>query len=156
MLIFGAVRTEAFVSKKVATVVTPKAGTTSPASTSAPSPVAAPAPAPVTTLEGMSVALQAGDVTAWIVPHRAQQAAWTDRKWDSIPALAAVAKPDEPAPGATAGAATYVWMIDGAHADRVLEDRRPSFVVQFKDVPGISPDELSPIVVKLASVRRSG
>jgi hypothetical protein len=51
---------------------------------------------------------------------------------------------------------TWAWVVDGSAADRVIDDRRPSFVVMYKDVPGVSPDDLAPALVRLAPAPSGG
>jgi SH3 domain-containing protein len=155
VLNLGTIRTEAYLSKKVAAPVVVRDGRAlaygGSAASSASSASVPPPPAPVTTIDGMSVALQTGGATTWLVPHRIRAVAWRDRRVDSIASLAAAALNDEPAPEAGANGATYVWLIDGAGSDRTLEDPRPSFLAVFKDVPGVSPDDLGALLVKLGS-----
>jgi hypothetical protein len=43
---------------------------------------------------------------------------------------------------------TYVWTID-AQTSRLVDEARPTFVVQYKDVPGISPDDVLPVILRL-------
>ena len=43
---------------------------------------------------------------------------------------------------------TYVWTID-AQTSRLVDEARPTFVVQYKDVPGISPDDVIPVILRL-------
>jgi hypothetical protein len=130
-LVIGSVRAEGFISKKVSTLVS--AAATKPATT---------ASAPATAVDGMSVALLSGELTSWLVPHRAQPAVWRDRQVVSIADLASMAIANEPSPVAGASAATYVWLVDGAASVRVLPDRQPVFVVRHKD-------DAAPAIVKL-------
>jgi hypothetical protein len=83
----------------------------------------APTPTPVTTVDGMSVAVDVNGATTWVTPHPAK---------------------------ATHDAQTWTWTVEGGAADRVLDARRPSFVVMFKDVPGVSPDDLAPVLIRLS------
>ncbi len=60
-------------------------------------------------------------------------------------------KPDlTDAPADGTGQLTFVWTLAGATAGRVLDDRRPSLVVTFTDVPGYSPENLTPALVRLS------
>jgi len=138
-LLVGSVRAEGFISKKVATLATPATATKPVTTGAAASGTAAP---PATIVDGMSVALQAGDLTSSLVPHRAQAAAWRDRQIVSIADLSSMAIATEAAPAVSAAGATYVWLLDGAASTRILADRRPAFVVQAKDGTG-------PVIVRL-------
>ena len=139
----GGARVEAFLSKKVATLVTAPADT--------PSPVAvAPAPAP-DPLTGLSVALQSGGVTSAMAVETARLRTIEGRA-DSVAALAGVL-PIEDAPVTARGAqlVTYVWTIAGRSASRVVADHRPAFVAQFKTPPGAAPEDVMPMIVRLTS-----
>jgi len=134
----GGVRVEAFISKKVATLAAPSAA-----------PVPPTPPAPVTSRDGMSVVLQAGDTTEFVTPEEARLRVVAPIA-DSLQALARVLPVDETPPASQGGSpVTYVWSVSGAAASRVLTTRRPAFIVQFKDVPGVAPDSLVPSIVRL-------
>jgi hypothetical protein len=47
-----------------------------------------------------------------------------------------------------------VWTTAGAAADRTIEARRPSFIVLFKEVPGVRPEDLVPVLVRLTPTAR--
>jgi len=87
-------------------------------------PPAAPAaePAPAASVDGISVAVDVSGTSTWVTPHQAKVRR-DGQQW--------------------------AWVVDGGEADRVLADRRPAFVVVFKDVPGVSPDDLMPALVRL-------
>lgn len=122
----GSIRIEAYISKKVAALAPAPA-----AAPAAPSPAASPAPSPTAagTIDGMSVAVDLSGTSTWVTPHSAK-----------------VSRDGE----------TWAWIVDGSAADRVLDDRRPSFVVVFKDVPGVSPDDLAPVLVRLTPAAAGG
>ncbi|HKV99412.1 MAG TPA: SH3 domain-containing protein [Vicinamibacterales bacterium] len=92
-------------------------------------PASAPTPTPVTTVDGMSVAVDVNGSTTWVTPHAAK---------------------------ATHDAQTWTWIVEGSAADRVLDVRRPAFVVMFKDVPGVSPDDLAPALIRLTPSASGG
>ena len=87
-------------------------------------PAAAPPPpaAPAGSVDGMSVAVDVSGASTWVTPHPAK---------------------------VTRDGQQWTWIVDGGEADRVFADRRPAFVVVFKDVPGVSPDDLAPVLVRL-------
>jgi hypothetical protein len=99
----------------------------------------------------MSAALVAGDATSWMPPGMARIIQVPD-KVDALGKLASTLTTAGGAPAAAEGAlpVTYVWVVDGASSAKRLDDRRPAFVVQFKDVPGVAPDDFIPVLVKLA------
>ena len=88
-----------------------------------------PTPAPAGVVDGMSVAVDLSGTSTWVTPH--------------------------PAKVSRAGQ-TWAWVVDGSAADRVFDDRRPSFIVVFKDVPGVSPDDLAPMLVRLTPAASGG
>jgi hypothetical protein len=124
----GSIRIEAYISKKVAALASaPAAAPPAPASAALASPTAAPAAAG--TVDGMSVAVDLNGTSTWVAPHPAK-----------------VSRDGQ----------TWAWVVDGSSADRVFDDRRPSFVVVFKDVPGISPDDLAPVLIRLTPAASGG
>lgn len=142
----GSLRVDAYISKKVA-----KIETSAPASPAPAAPFAgAPAKAAVESHSGMSVLITVGGVTTRLAPTPARFIQIADRV-DAIGKLAAsLPAGDAPPPGASGAAAvTYVWITDGAAAAKTFEDSRPAFAVEFKEVPGLSPDDLSPALVRL-------
>jgi hypothetical protein len=148
----GGARVTAYLSKKVATLVKAPAAAATPPAASAP---ASPDPAPAV-VDGMSVAVQIGESSSWVVPHKVQARAWRDRKVDTLRALApGVDAGDELTTDAAAGnaPALWIWALDGASSDRVLDDRRPSFIAHFADVPGVSPADIIAVIVRLVQAR---
>src|SRR5262245_21697072 len=91
---------------------------TSPPALAAATPASASAPATNGAVDGMSVAVDVSGTSTWLTPHPAK---------------------------ATRDGEKWAWVVDGSAADRVFADRRPAFVVVFKDVPGVSPDDLAPV-----------
>jgi hypothetical protein len=148
-------RVDAYISKKVA-----KLGPSSPPPAPSParsgSPAAARPPQPLSPpsapvdRDGMSVVMTVGDVSTPLV-RRALRVVQVSDKADSLAKIAPVV----PATGAGAGragdasAVTFVWVADEAAAPRVVTDRRPSFLAVFKDVPGLNPEDLAPVLVRL-------
>jgi hypothetical protein len=102
--------------------------TSTPGALAAPA-VAAPAPALVGVIDGMSVAVDLSGTSTWVTPHPAKL---------------------------SHDGQTWAWVVDGSDADRVFDDRRPSFVVMFKDVPGVSADDLAPMLVRLTPAPSGG
>ena len=65
---------------------------------------------------------------------------------------AAVALPigqGAPPPATGSSQITYVWVTDQASSSRVISDPRAAFAVQYKEVPGVSPDDFAPALVRL-------
>ena len=153
----GGARVEAYLSKKVATIVKPGASASATASGSASPSAAAPAE-PATTVDGMSVALQSQGTSTWLVPQPAHVTVLSDRRFDAIAGLAqtldapAAAEGGAPPPGSQP--AIWVWTIDEAASSRVLSDRRPVFIAQFKDLPGFDPTAVTAVIVRLAPAKR--
>jgi hypothetical protein len=106
----------------------------------------------------MSVALQSQGSSTWLVPKPARVSVLSDRRFDAIASLAPVL--DAPggaeggAPPAGSQPAIWVWAIDEAASSRVVADRRPAFVAQFKDLQGFAPDAVTAVIVRLTPVRR--
>jgi hypothetical protein len=136
----GAMRVDAYISKKVAKLE----------ASAAPAVAAKPKPEAIPSRDGMTAGLMVDSNINWLQPSTARLIQIGD-KVDSI----AKAGPSVPAgdalpSGASAGTQiTYVWVADGASAVKVTEDHRPSFYVQYKEVPGFSPDDLAPMLVRL-------
>jgi hypothetical protein len=145
----GGARVTAYLSKKVATLVRPPTNAGPPAAAT-PAP-AAPDPAPAV-VDGMSVAMQLGESSSWVVPHKVQPRAWRDRKVDNLRALGpGIDAGDELKIDATtrSAPAVWIWALDGRSSDRPIDDRRPSFIAQFADVPGVSADDVSAALIRL-------
>lgn len=98
----------------------------------------------------MSVVMTAGDISTPLLP-RALRVIQIGDKADSLSKIA----PLVPATGDRAGRAgdaspvTFVWVADGAAARRVVAEKRPSFFAIFKDLPGLNPEDLAPVLVRL-------
>lgn len=141
----GAMRVDAYISKKVA-----KLEAAAPGAATGPAVGAKPKPEVIPSRDSMTVGLMVDSNINWLQPTTARLIQIGD-KVDSI----AKAGPSIPAgdalpSGASGGTQiTYVWVADGASAAKVTEDHRPSFYVQFKEVPGFSPDDLVPMLVRL-------
>ncbi len=153
-------RVDAYISKKVAKLTTsspppasgPARGESAPAQGSARSgsaPAAPPSSAPAVR-DGMSVVMTVGDVSTPL-ERRTLRVIQVSDKADSLAKIAPVV----PATGGGAGragdasAVTFVWVADEAAATRVITDRRPSFLAVFKDVPGLNPEDLATVLVRL-------
>jgi SH3 domain-containing protein len=151
----GSIRVEAFLSKKVATLVGPASVPTGASGAKSATTAAAPVPPAVmtpTSRDGMSVAVQEGGASGWLTPGSADLSRTAERG-ASLRAIAAVMPLGQPVapPPAGSGQMTYVWTVSDAVSPRVLTESRPGFVVQFKDVPGVSPDDFSPAIVQLVT-----
>jgi hypothetical protein len=147
----GAMRVDAYISKKVAAPLpVPGAPAGARSGAAAASPTTPPAPAVPTTKDGMLVAIVAGGASAWLAPGVANVVRLTERV-DSLRA-AAVAMPIGPAgsPPTGSGPITYVWTIDQRVPFRAITATGASFAVTFKDVPGVSPDDFAPALVRVA------
>jgi hypothetical protein len=146
-------RVEAYISKKVARISKPSTTPAPPPASVAASGGSPPAPPPPSTSadrNGMSVVMTAGDVSTPLLP-RALRVIQIADKADSLSKIASLV----PATGEGTGRAgdaspvTFVWVADEAAARRVVADRRPSFFAIFKDVPGLNPEDLAPVLVRL-------
>jgi hypothetical protein len=147
----GGARLEAFVSKKVAALVSapapPPVPADGPISIGPPRP---PAPVlPVTTRDGMSVSVQLANGTTDLTPEAARFQ-MIESNGETIAALAPLVPEKEgfetPAPDAEVA---FVWTVAGTSAARAIDSRRPTFFVLFKEVPGVRPEDLRPVLLKL-------
>ena len=173
-------RANAFISKKVSKMVAtaaapapspagkPAPASEPPAAASAPVPAALPPPMPVTepvsrtlpvppapviapvSRDGMSVALQ----TAGGPTFLASSSAHVSRMLEKVDAIPAFAKnvTDEGSGAAATGstAITYTWTVEPA-AGRAVDEARPMFSVLYRDIPGVSPDDVIPVIVRLSA-----
>jgi hypothetical protein len=143
----GSLRVEAYISKKVAKLGPPP----SPAAPMAAPTAARPADSAAAERDSMSVVLTNGTASTVLTPRSVRVMA-LPVKIDSL----AKAAPVVPATGSAMGRegdaspATFVWVTGGTGADRVITDRRPVFLANFKDIPGITADDLAPVVVRLS------
>jgi hypothetical protein len=150
----GGLRIDAYVSKKVATLVPATGEPAAPATAPSAVPALAASP-PAGSVDGISVALAAAGGSTWVTPHPVRVAR-VGARLDTLQALAgAVPSADAPAP-ADKDVQAWAWVMIGSAAERVLDDRRPTFVVVFKDVPGVSPDDLTPVLVRVTPVPAGG
>jgi Bacterial SH3 domain len=107
------------------------------------------APLAAVSRDGMSVALQTGGGSTWM-PSSSARVSKMLEKVGSVPEFAKTLPPGEGSGAAATGTTpiTYVWTVDG-NTSRLVDEARPTFVVQYKDVPGVSPDEVIPVIVRL-------
>jgi hypothetical protein len=143
----GAMRVDAYISKKVAAPVTTGAAVgAKPGATAAAAP---PAAVVATAKDGMSVAAISDGKSVWLTPGAATVVRVAERA-DSLRA-AAVALPigPPPAPPTGSGQITYIWTIDRAVPSRAIANAASGFAVTFKDVPGVSPDDFAPALVRV-------
>jgi hypothetical protein len=134
----GGARVEAFVSKKVARLVTAP-------TTPEPAVVEPAVPEP---RDAMSVAVKGAAATTWLAPEEAR-VRLTGAQADSLRALSGVlTAEDPPSPGGSAPL-TFAWTVSGSTSSNLVTDRRPVFVVQFKSVPGFDAADLAPVIVRL-------
>jgi hypothetical protein len=142
-------RVSAYISKKVARISTPSRAPAS-AAASGGSPSAQPPRSTPADRNGMSVVMTVGDVSAPLLPRTLRVVQIGD-KADSLARIASLV----PATGQTMGRAgdvstvTFVWVADEPAAQRVVADRRPTFLAVFRDVPGLNPEDLAPVLVRL-------
>ena len=137
----GAVRFEAYVSKRV--VALDKGGTDAAAT-------AAKADPPVAARFGMSATFESNYATEPMTPTVAKVVQLAARA-DTARA-AATAMPlgvGAPLPGSPTALITYVWVVEGAANSREMTERRPTLVVKYDAAPGISPDDFTPAIVRL-------
>ena len=142
-------RVDAYISKKVAKISTPSPPPAA-AAASGRSPSAPVQPSVSADHSGMSVVMTVGDASTPLLP-RALRVIQISDKADSLSKIA----PLVPATGDVKGRAgdatpvTFVWVADEAAARRVIADKRPSFLAIFKDLPGLNPEDLAPVLVRL-------
>lgn len=140
----GGVRVEAYVSRKVARLVTP----IGPASASG---AAGAAPAPGAPSTGMSVALKTSEAAeaAWLTPETARVRMALARV-ESIRGLSSLLTAEDPPAPTPATSVTFAWVLPAASSRLVVSDWRPTFVVQYTAVPGaIAAADLVPDLVRL-------
>ena len=124
----GGLRIDAYISKRVAKIVP---GAAAPAAAPSPAPsTGAASPSTEASAEGISVALTGSSGSSWLKPHSSR-----------------VIRRD---------AQTWAWILSDSAADETLDDRRPAFVVLLKDVIGVNPDELTPMIVRLTPAAEGG
>jgi Bacterial SH3 domain len=146
----GPIRIEAYISSKVATILTP-IGPAERKPTTAPSPAPAPPslPEPAGTRDGMSVAVVRGNTMTFLDSDEARLRITAARS-DSFRTLAAtLPKEDAPPTAKDATPVTYAWTVDGATSATVFAEKRPSLVVIYKDARDLAPADLTPVLVKL-------
>ena len=99
---------------------------------------------------GMSVVMTIGEASTPLVPRLLRVIQIGD-KVDSLARIAPVMPATGDLAGRAGGAApvTFVWVADDAAAQRIVTDRRPSFLAVFKDLPGLNPEDLAPVLVRL-------
>ena len=186
-----AAKSNAFISKKVSTMVG-KGTKTAPASAAAatavapaPSgpaalpaatasvPPALPAPVPVTepisrsipvpaepvmapvSRDGASVALQKSNGVTFMGSSSARVTRMLERP-ESVPEFVKAVVNEGSGVAATGSTpVTYVWTID-AGSGRPVDDARPTFAVMYKDIPGVSPDDVIPVIVRLLPTASGG
>lgn len=142
----GALRVEAYLSKKVAVLVPPSGGTAAPEATPA-----APAGKLV---PGISVAVDAAGKTTWLTAMAARAVPIVERH-KTLAALAGSTAIGDAAGGRAvlpedpSVEITWVWLIDRGQLTVTLDDAHPSFFATFRDAPGVNVNELIPTVVKL-------
>ncbi len=153
------VTVRAYISNTVARLES--MGTPAPAGGSRPAgpPPAAPAvpkPRASEMRDGMSVAVEAGGTTAWLLPHTARVVA-VEQKIDDLGETAETMGETGFLPATESGSSpvTWVWTVPGRTAERAIDARRPSFVVLYKEIPGASPDGLTPLIVRLPAVAQA-
>ena len=144
----GIVRVEAYISKKVSKIDTPPAaapGAKAPENAKPSAP-----PPPPTSRDSMSVVLTVGS-TSNPLPLSTTRTIQIADRIDTLSKSAATIPAGDAVPAGTSPASTitFAWILDGAASTQVVSDRRPSFLVMFKEVPGLSPDDLAPALVRV-------
>ena len=142
----GVIRGDAYISKTVAKLEAAPA-----AASGAAAAAAKPKPA-IPVKDGMSVGVMAGTDVTWLQPNPSRLIQIGD-KVDSIAKSGPSIPAGDALPSNATGSAsiTYVWIADGASATAVVSDKRPSFYVSFKEVPGFGADDLTPMLVRLTA-----
>lgn len=142
----GPVRIEAYISSKVATIVTPLG----PAAPRRPMDAApAPLPEPEGTRDGVSVAF-GRDNTLTFMDSSEARLRIAPAKSDAFRTLAATLPlVDEPFDPDAAAPVIYAWSIDGVTSSTVVSEKRPSLIVLFKNARDLAPDDLVPVLVRL-------
>ncbi len=98
----------------------------------------------------MSVTMQSGGASVWLTPAAARVTRIADRVDSARAAAVALPIGQGTAPAATGSAQmTYVWITDQSTSSRVVSDPRATFAVSYKEVPGVSPDDFVPALVRL-------
>ena len=178
-------KSTAFISKKVSRMVpattagaspaTMRPAPAAPSSSSAPAPVVVP-PAPVLSMpepvsrpigasaapmiapvsrDGMGVAYQSAGGATFLPSSSARVSRMLERL-DSIPEFAKTVAGEGSGTAASGSTPiTYVWTIDPT-VRRMVDEVRPTFAVQYKDIPGVSPDDLIPVIVRLPLTGSNG
>jgi hypothetical protein len=143
------VRVNAYISKKVARM-SPSSPLPASAAANGGSPSAASPPPTRADRSGMSVVMTIGDVSTSLLPRTLRVIQIGD-KADSLAKIASLVPATGDGAGGVGGASpvTFVWVADEAAARRVVTDRRPSFLAVFKDLPGLNPEDLAPVLVRL-------
>ncbi len=147
----GPIRIEAYISSKVATIVTPLGpADRQPTANPAAAPTPTPLPEPAGTRDGMSVAVVRGNTMTFLDSSEARLRIAPARS-DSFRTLAAtLPKDDEPPTAKDAAPVIYAWTVDGATSETVIAEKRPSLVVMFKSARELAPADLTPVLVKLS------
>jgi len=146
----GPIRIEAYISSKVATILTPigpaeRKPTDNPSATAAPPRL----PEPAGTRDGMSVAVVRANTMTFLDSSEARLRIAVARS-DSFRTLAAtLPKEDAPPTAKDAAPVTYAWTVDGATSETVFPEKRPSLVVLYKDARELASADLTPVLVRL-------
>jgi hypothetical protein len=97
----------------------------------------------------MSVSVQLATGTTDLTPEAAHFQV-LEAKGETIASLAPLVPEKEsvetPAPDAQVA---FVWTVAGASAVREIDSPRPTFFVLFKEVPGVRPEDLTAVLLKL-------
>lgn len=144
----GAIRVEAYISKKVAAIDKPAA--TAGATPAAAPPAAKPAaPGPPAEPTGITVAWAAGNQATFLTSRLARVGQLSDRG-DTVRAIAAVLPGELHAPmDAGSTPVAYVWALDESAVATPITERRPVFLVDYKRAAGVTADDLVPTLVRL-------
>jgi hypothetical protein len=147
----GIVRVEAYISKKVSKIDTPPTAAPGAKAPESAKP-AAPPPPPPTSRDSMSVVLTVGS-SSNPLPLSTTRVIHVGDRIDTLSKSAATIPAGDAIPAGTSPSSTitFAWILDGAASAQIVSDRRPSFLVMFKEVPGLSPDDLAPALVRVWS-----
>jgi hypothetical protein len=73
-----------------------------------------------------------------------------DARAETLRGLVGIFPADDAPPAATgATEASFVWIVPGRASGRPIDERRPVFLVTFKDLPNLNAADLVPAIVRL-------
>jgi hypothetical protein len=153
-LIVSGVRLEAWISKKVSALVAsaPSLPAVAARSAAARATVRPPASARFEDAAryGLGVGLQTPAGLRWFAPATARVVRLATRVENAR--AAAIAMPvgaGRPLPESASAQITYVWQVEERAPALVVDAPSPTFVVRYREAPGVSPEDFAPVLVQL-------